>query len=192
MKPIQIAFFLVIAVFYTAYFSKIVLQRKNGIRTDQIGKGSKQQKVLLIEKLMKLATYLIVPVEILCCLLGYGLQDSPTGWVGIGVAFLGVCIFITAMITMRDNWRAGIPTNDETKLITSGLYRISRNPAFLGFDLMYLGLLIVCFHFIHFLFALFPIVMLHLQILQEEKFLSSQFGEEYAQYKKRVGRYFIL
>ena len=38
-------------------------------------------------------------------------------------------------------------------------------------------------------FSLFAIVMLHLQILQEEKYLTAVFGNEYTAYKKRVFRY---
>lgn len=31
-----------------------------------------------------------------------------------------------------------MPKTDKTELITNGIYQISRNPAFLGFDLLYL------------------------------------------------------
>ena len=44
---------------------------------------------------------------------------------------------------MRDSWRAGIPERDGTELVTGGLYAFSRNPAFLGFDLMYLGVFLL-------------------------------------------------
>ena len=40
---------------------------------------------------------------------------------------------------MKDSWQAGIPDKDKTELVTTGIYRFSRNPAFLGFDLMYVG-----------------------------------------------------
>ena len=43
---------------------------------------------------------------------------------------------------MRDFWRAGIPETDKTELVTEGIYQISRNPAFLGFDLLYIGILL--------------------------------------------------
>ena len=43
---------------------------------------------------------------------------------------------------MRDSWRAGIFETDKTKLVTEGIYQISRNPAFLGFDLLIIGTLL--------------------------------------------------
>lgn len=39
-------------------------------------------------------------------------------------------------------------------------------------------------------YGLFAIIMLHFQILQEERYLSATFGEEYTKYKSKVFRYF--
>lgn len=187
--PMQLSALLFLAVFYAAYFVKLFLQKRNGVQTDQIGRGNKQKKTLLVERLMKLATYAVVPVELLCILWNTGFAWNAVRWSGIAVAGIGVLFFLLAMGTMRDSWRAGIAVTDETALVTSGIYRFSRNPAFLGFDLLYLGLLIAFFHPLHLLFALFAIVMLHLQILQEERFLKETFGERYLEYRKRTRRY---
>ena len=59
---------------------------------------------------------------------------------------LGDLIFLTSVLCMKDSWRAGIPDKDRTELVTSGIYRYSRNPAFLGFDFMYAGLLLMYYH----------------------------------------------
>lgn len=192
MTIIQIAALAVIAIFYIAYFTKMFFQRRKGVQTDQIGKGSKPKKVLIIEALMKTATYAIVLVEVISIVCNFRLWETPFCWIGIGIAAAGVLIFIAAMLTMRDSWRAGIPEKDKTELVTTGIYRLSRNPAFLGFDLMYLGLLIAFFNIVHLLFVLYAVVMLHLQILQEEQFLTATFGDKYIEYKRNAGRYFIL
>lgn len=91
---------------------------------------------------------------------------------------------------MKDSWRAGASETDKTELVTDGIYQISRNPAFLGFDLVYIGILLLFFNWILVLFSVFAMVMFHFQIVKvEEKFLVSVFGEDYAQYKKTVNRY---
>ena len=90
---------------------------------------------------------------------------------------------------MKDSWRAGIPEKDKTRLVTNGIYRYSRNPAFCGFDLMYIGVLFLFFNPVSLVFSSFAVVMLHLQILQEEKYMLKTFGDEYAGYKKTVFRY---
>lgn len=38
-------------------------------------------------------------------------------------------------------------------------------------------------------FTAFAVVMLHLQILQEEKYMAATFGQEYLEYKNKVFRY---
>lgn len=186
----RIAALSLLAVFYAAYFAKLLLQRRKGVQTDQIGRGKKPKKTLIIERLMKIATYAVVPAELLCIAFNTGMRFYALRWVGLAVAACGVFAFLLAIKTMRDSWRAGISVTDQTELVTGGIYRFSRNPAFLGFDLLYLGLLLVFFHPVHVVFALFAVVMLHLQILQEEQFLADAFGEPYVQYRKTVLRYF--
>lgn len=192
----KIIAFALLGIFYAAYFGKKIAQKKQGIQTNQIGVGCKPKRVLRIERLMGAATLLVVPIEVLSIaifpqwtLLSW-LYDCPTlQWAGLIIAALGVAFFITAIRTMADSWRAGIPEKDRTQLVQTGIYRISRNPAFVGFDLVYIGLLIAFPNLLHAIFALFPTIMLHLQILQEEPYCRATFGAEYEAYCKNVRRY---
>lgn len=54
-------------------------------------------------------------------------------WGGVVIAAIGVWFFIASILTMKGNWRAGVPDKKETSLVTTGIYSISRNPAFVGF-----------------------------------------------------------
>ena len=101
----------------------------------------------------------------------------------------GDAVFLLSVLCMKDSWRAGIPDKDKTELVTTGIYAFSRNPAFLGFDLMYIGVLLLYGNLLTLGFSLFAMMMLHLQILQEERFLASTFGEPYREYCRRVFRY---
>ena len=85
--------------------------------------------------------------------------------------------------------RAGIPNKDKTDLVTTGIYRYSRNPAFLGFDFMYVGVLLMYGNLLTLGFSAFAMVMLHLQILQEERYLENTFGADYIAYKQQGFRY---
>lgn len=107
----------------------------------------------------------------------------------MSVATLGGAVFLCAVLCMKDSWRAGIPDKDRTALVTTGIYRYSRNPAFLGFDLMYTGVLLMYCNPLTAAFSLFAVIMLHLQILQEEKYLTATFGAPYQAYCRRVFRY---
>ena len=106
----------------------------------------------------------------------------------LGVA--GTFLFALSVITMKDSWRAGLAENDETEMITNGIYALSRNPAFLGFDCVYVGFVLMFFNVPLLLFSVFAMVMLHLQILQEEQYLIRVFGDTYLHYKSKVCRYF--
>ncbi len=96
-----------------------------------------------------------------------------------------------SVLTMKDSWRAGVSETDKTELVTDGIYQLSRNPAFLGFDLVYIGILMMFFCQTLFFVSVFAVLMLHLQIVNvEEDFLTTAFGNEYIEYKKTVNRYF--
>lgn len=180
---------LILAVFYAVYIGKMVLQKRKGIQTDQIAKGKQKTKVFYTELVMKTATYSVVAAEVLSLLFAPPYLPQPLVAAGVVLGFLGDILFTVSVVTMKDSWRAGIAEHDKTEIITSGIYSISRNPAFLAFDCVYVGLLLIAFHWVLLVFSVFAMIMLHLQILQEETFLSKTFGAEYNVYKSKVRRY---
>ena len=164
-------------------------QKRKGIQTDQIARGNKPKALAGTELIMKLATYSIIIVEVASIYLNTATPLFSLRIAGAISGIIGVILFGTAVYTMRDSWRAGIPERDKTELITTGIFKISRNPAFLAFYLVYIGILLMFFNPVLLFFTAWAIVMLHLQIKQEEKFLLATFGEEYAKYRKQTRRY---
>lgn len=185
----QVAGIAIMLVFYGCYFIKMISQHKKGIKTDQIGKG-KVGFVKFVEITMKIVTYLVPAVEIVSIILNTSFFAVPVRIVGVLAAVVGVAVFIISVLTMRDSWRAGVSKTDKTELVTKEIYKISRNPAFLGFDLMYLGILLMFFNLVLYIVSLFAMLIFHLQIVNvEEEFLLEAFGDEYLRYKKKVCRY---
>ena len=180
---------LILAEFYAVYIGKMILQKRKGIQTDQMAKGKQKTKIFYIELTMKTATYSVVAAEVLSLLFIPPFLSQTLVAVGVVLGFVGDILFIVSVVTMKDSWRAGIAENDKTEIITSGIYSISRNPAFLAFDCVYAGLLLIAFNWVLLVFSVFAVTMLHLQILQEEMFLSKTFGAEYEVYKSKVRRY---
>lgn len=176
-------------IFYGFYFSKLIRQKRRGIRTNQMAKGSERDKSFYVELLLKLATYILPAIEVLSIIFVH--SGIVQRLFGLYFAILGDIIFAIAIISMRDSWRAGIAKDDDEgrSLVTEGIYRYSRNPAFLGFDLVYIGILIMYFNPVLMIFTLFSLVMMHLQILNEEAFLEGAYGKEYVEYKKGTSRY---
>lgn len=180
---------LILTVFYAVYISKMVLQKRKGIQTDQIAKGKQKTKVFYIELAMKIATYSVVIAEVVSLFFAPPYLPQTFVVIGVVLGFIGDILFTVSVVTMKDSWRAGIAENDKTEIITSGIYSISRNPAFLAFDCVYVGLLLIAFNWVLLVLSVFAMTMLHLQILQEETFLSKTFGTEYNVYKSKVRRY---
>ena len=186
--PYRLMALFVLAVFYGIYLVKQWAQKRRGIRTMQIGRG-KDARTHTVETLMGIATVGIIPAQLLSIGFGWSHLPASARFTGFCVGMLGDLIFLLSVICMKDSWRAGIPDSDRTELVTGGIYRYSRNPAFLGFDLMYIGIFLMYCNLLTGMFAVFAIVMLHLQILQEERYLTAAFGAEYLVYRHQVFRY---
>ena len=179
---------LIMILFYSIYFGKMIIQKRQGIKTRQLGKG-KNQNVRTVEILLSIATLVIVPIQLISIILDLTILNNNIRFIGFLVGILGDILFLIAIITMKNSWRAGIPTEDNTEFISNGIFKMSRNPAFVGFDLMYIGICLLYCNVLTIIFSLSAIVMLHFQILQEEKYLEKTFGEKYITYKNKVFRY---
>lgn len=179
---------MVLLIFYSIYFGKMILQKRQGIRTHQIG-VRKEKNLHTVEVLMSIATTWIVVVQIFSIVMNWSYLSESARFTGFLLGMVGDAIFLIAVVTMKDSWRAGIPDKDQTKFVRTEIYAFSRNPAFLGFDFMYIGVCLLFCNWLMIISSLFAIVMLHMQILQEESYLVNVFGEDYAAYKNQVGRY---
>lgn len=179
---------LILIIFYSIFFIKMLIQKREGIKTRQVG-TIKEKRTRIIEILMSVSTLLIVPIQIISIFLDYNFSSDSLRYIGLLISAFGDIIFLISVITMKNSWRVGIYKNDKTKLITNGIYKISRNPAFLGFDLMYIGVTLLYSNPFIIIFSLFVITMLHLQILEEEKYLEKSFKDEYISYKNKTNRY---
>jgi protein-S-isoprenylcysteine O-methyltransferase Ste14 len=77
-----------------------------------------------------------------------------------------------------------------SSLQTTGIYRISRNPMYMGLAIVYLGL--TCLIGDWWNLILFPLLFLIVQeyiIKRKEKYLKLEFGQQYEEYKKTVRRW---
>ena len=181
---------LAMAAFYGVYFYKVYEQKQKGIKTDNII-GDKAGMVRYLCIGLKVVTIALPITQLLCIFRNKSLLPAPLRVIGFLVALAGAGVFAAAVFTMRDNWRVGVPEDEVTQLVTDGVYSYSRNPAFVGFDLMYIGILLMFFNVGLFLFTAAAVALFHFYIVNvEEDYLTAAFGESYVEYKSRVGRYF--
>jgi len=133
-------------------------------------------------------------------LVGIGLElafpiDRPPMAVTLAGAAIGIAAWLAldgaAMLFFRRAGTSMIPLNPSTALVTTGPYRFSRNPMYLGMAFLYVGLAFA-------LGFVWPLVVLpvviaavdQLVIALEEAYLVRRFGQAYCDYMRRARRWF--
>ncbi len=76
------------------------------------------------------------------------------------------------------------------KLITKGIYKYSRNPAYVCNAILILAISLISATYIFFVFLILFLVSSYFTVLVEEKYCIKQYGDEYRQYLKTTPRYF--
>ena len=109
--------------------------------------------------------------------------------VGFLLVILGFLLGLAALITFR---RAGTTVNPRSQvshLVTSGIYSFTRNPIYLGFLLIVIGISLDSGTYWGTLLAPILIILFNqLVIRPEEEYLMHKFGEQFNSYKEKVRR----
>lgn len=192
-ETLQIMTLALLGVFYVAYAVKALMLKRRGIAVNLLGKGDKPKEALTIERSLRFVTPAVAIVQFISVIFPDIIWSLPSityvSVAGIVLLLLGNLFFISAMLTMRDNWRAGFSRDQKTDLVTRGVYSLSRNPAFVGFDLIYIGCAVAFPNVVNIAVAIVAVTLFHFQILGEEKYCAEAFGQEYTDYRKRTMRY---
>ena len=101
---------------------------------------------------------------------------------------LALILIVFSLINLGRSTRLGLPT-ESTVFKTNGLYKISRNPMYVGFNLLTISSMIYTLNIWNVILGIYSIAVYHLIILSEERFLENRFGIEYSEYKLKVKRY---
>ena len=96
---------------------------------------------------------------------------------------------LIAQSHMQRSWRIGIDEDVKTELIQRGLFKISRNPIFLGMHVMLLGLFLILPNAVMFVILVAGEILIQIQVRLEEDFLARIHGNSYLVYKKQVRRW---
>jgi protein-S-isoprenylcysteine O-methyltransferase Ste14 len=109
---------------------------------------------------------------------------------GFVLVILGFLLGMAALLAFRRGRTTSAPGHLAVRLITSGIYRFSRNPIYLGFLLMLIGIpLNGGSYWGLFLAPVMVTLFGRLVIEQEEEILAKRFGDEYGKYRAQVRRW---
>lgn len=110
--------------------------------------------------------------------------------IGFILTFIGFLLGIAAFLEFRKARTSLDPHGSAKQVVTSGIYRFTRNPIYLGFLLMVIGLPLNSGLIWGLLIApLYVIVMTRLVIEHEEAYLERKFKDQYTGYRSRVRRW---
>jgi protein-S-isoprenylcysteine O-methyltransferase Ste14 len=110
--------------------------------------------------------------------------------IGFGLTFIGFLCGVGAFIEFRKARTTLDPHGSVKALVTGGIYRITRNPIYLGFLLMVIGFPLNYGSLWGIVAApLFAATMSRLVIQKEEAYLEKKFKEQYTSYSSRVRRW---
>lgn len=111
-------------------------------------------------------------------------------YLGFGIAIIG---FLIPFFAIREFMKAKTTINPHgsvSNIISSGIYRFTRNPIYLGFLFMVIGFPLNYGSVWGIIAApFFVTTMNRLVIEKEEAYLEKKFGETYTSYKSRVRRW---
>ena len=136
----------------------------------------------IILLLLSLGLHFVFPVMRLVSL--------PYNYLGILIIIFGIILNLWTDSLFKKKQTSVKPHEMPSSFISSGPFKISRHPMYLGMALILLGVAVFLGSLITFIFPImFIVIMEKLFIPIEEKNLEKKFGKKYIAYKKRVRKW---
>lgn len=109
------------------------------------------------------------------------MSNTPLFYIGFIILALGTVVCLVTMVNFA--------TPDKNKMNTKGIYKVSRNPMYVGYFLYFLGCVLLTRSLILLTIVVVFQLSAHWIILSEERWCLTEFGKAYAKYMKKVRRY---
>ena len=191
--PIYIILYMLVAFVIPTYRT----YKQTGINPITFGKNDNAHdyigfimKVLIVLLFVAVLTYsmsekmysYLVPISYL--------QTQILTITGLALIHIALVWISIAQFQMSNSWRIGIDEENKTKLVTDGVFLISRNPIFLGMIISVLGLFLIVPNALTFFLTITTYIIIQIQIRLEEEFLQKQHAQDYVNYKLKTKRLF--
>ena len=189
--PIYLIMYMLVAFVIPTYRT----YKQTGINPITFGKNDNAHdyigfimKVLIVLLFVAVLTYsmsekmysYLVPISYL--------QTQILTITGLALIHIALVWISFAQFQMSNSWRIGIDEKNKTKLVTDGVFSISRNPIFLGMIISVLGLFLILPNTLTFFLTITTYIVIQIQIRLEEEFLQKQHAQDYVNYKLKTRR----
>jgi protein-S-isoprenylcysteine O-methyltransferase Ste14 len=180
---------LTIVLMFGMVVTRLLLMKRQGIAAMKFGDTHKSD--FLIPPFALFYFYLVFAAALgLPTLSTKEIFHSGIGkWLGVAFCFAGLSFLLWSLISFGKSFRVGIDTSRPGKLVTDGIFAYSRNPIYVGFAFILIGQFLIFSNSILLIYVLAGFWLFHRQVLREEEYLMKHYGDDYAQYCRRVRRY---
>lgn len=194
-NPIKICLLILLTTHFIIFFTPLIIIRKKGFDPHGTHKNYS-----LLARITPISYFLLIIYIISYIFFSNVIDLVPIFTlfseeiyviIGIIIIILGLLFESLGIITLGINFRVELP-KEETKLITSGIYRFMRNPIAFSMYLFVIGIFLMTPNILSLIISIMNIITFNAKVSKEELFLLEIFGDDYKEYKSRVGRYFPL
>jgi protein-S-isoprenylcysteine O-methyltransferase Ste14 len=169
------AWILVIPMLIIFFFSmRVTAARESGRQSGDFQLAKKEKGIInaiLLPMVVSFIYAVFLPLQL------------GTAWLysGLLIFLFGVVFTIVTILNFA--------TSPKDKVITQGLYGVSRNPMYIGMLLMYIGLGIACASWLYLLLTLVLVILLNANLSAEERYCLYVYGAAYREYLERTPRW---
>ena len=110
-------------------------------------------------------------------------------WVGVSFCLAGLLFLISSIVSLGQSFRVGIDAEHPDKLVTDGVFGISRNPIYVAFATILVGQFLIFPNWILLVYLVAAMWLFHRQVLREEEFMKQHYRQDFSEYCQRVRRY---
>ena len=190
--PVYLALFSVIAF----VIRSVLVWKRTGVNPYVVGKSDRP--IDFVESLHPVPVVLLIAATVIFSGFPWAYSYlAPITWLesiyaqSVGVFLMGIALVwtATAQMQMGQSWRIGIDFENKTNLVEKGLFRISRNPIFVGMRMALWGFFLAMPNALTLVSVAMLDVLIQVQVRLEEEFLRGVHAETYVEYCGRVRRW---
>jgi protein-S-isoprenylcysteine O-methyltransferase Ste14 len=168
---------------------RVLLMRRKGIEAMNFGKVDK--KDFLIPPFALFYFYIVFAAAFNFPTVSRQelFHSGIISWLGVLLCLAGLFLLFLSLVSFEKSFRVGIDQDHPDKLVTTGIFALSRNPIYVAFVFVLFGQFLVFSNWILLVYMVAAIWLFRRQVSREEEYLRNHYGQQYSEYCGRVRRY---